>query len=121
MKQPASNYKGMGGGPVSRRLSSARVARPTILRAPAGRRQPMPSYHPAKAPKLAKGSGGMSIMGMISRKQAMDKAEQVATVQSSKAGQSVGDEAEKLAVLEERMKRLGINLDSDMASNEGGM
>ena len=81
----------------------------------------MPSYHPAKAPKLAKGSGGMSIMGMISRKQAMDKAEETGRVRGAKAGQGLDVAVEQLNTVEAQMKRMGMNLDADLSSNEGGM
>jgi len=119
--KPAQNYKGLGGGPLSKRLVSARMPKPTILRADGGRIPHAPVYRPpaVRMRTAGKGSMGVTPMGLLSRRLAMDKAAQTQVVHGSKAGQGLDIAAQQLAVREAQARALGIDIDTPL--DQGGM
>lgn len=121
MQKPTSNYKGMGAGPVGKKLVQAKVPKPTILHA-GGRgvgSKAAPAYHPPHA-----GSGGHhpSVQGMMAHQDAQEKGAITQTIKAAKAGQGLSIAEQQLQLVEETMKRMGLSMDDEpIPMNEGGM
>ena len=115
MNKPTSNYKGMGGGPIGKRLAQTKMPRPTILHAGGGRgmgSKVPKSYHPPT------GGGHRPHMG---NPQAEEKAVITQTIKAAKAQQGMSIAEQQVQLVEEAMKRMGISLDHEPMGNEGGL
>ena len=105
----AMRYKGLQSGPVGNRLASTRFQRPQIAHAPRG------SVQRITAPRIPiqRLPSPLSLLGRpINRTRNI--------IKSAKASQSLDIETERVAMVEQRMKELGL-LDEETSSIEGGL
>jgi len=109
---PTRNYKGLGVGPVSRKLADSRMSKPTVLRQ-AGRALPQTpnSYHPPSG-----GHGGVSLHSLLAQQHAAERQDTRQTIQGAKAGQGLDVAAQQLDLIEQAMQRMGLHDDEGGAT-----